>query len=389
MADAAMAYAANGYEVYFVTVEPEQEFFSGQGRETMMQLLTKAPNKVNIGSVKVGREFEFGTPAYVAYVYKKLLLANIPLGTPIILSDDSTVWAAAAALHQSYPLVGVLHADEPHYYHLAKQYKDIVDIFVCVSDRVSITVKERSPQINSGRVFVVPCGIQLPPVHKTNTQTGILQLVYVGRITDYQKRTSDLAKVAVALKNKNIPFYLNIIGDGLETKVELEKTVIAEGLQGQITFTGWLSQAKVHEYLCAADVMILMSDFEGMPIAMMEGLASGCGFVGTRVSGIEDYEYHPLAKDCFAVFAVGDIGGAVDKIQQVAAIAPGIRRVAARKLAEEQFSMATCLANYNNAIATIPGRKYSSVSNELPVTDLVKSRFTSMLRTAKMTIAKK
>jgi glycosyltransferase involved in cell wall biosynthesis len=355
----------------------------------MVQLLRKTPNNVHIASQKVGREFEFGTPNYNAYTYQKLILANVPPGTPIILSDDRTVWQAACSLRGTYPIVGVLHADEPHYYALAQKHHNEASIFVCVSARVSRLVKEKSPAIEPSRVFVVPCGIELPPVQKNYNSNATLQLVYVGRITEYQKRSGDLAKVAVLLRQKNIPFHLNIIGDGLETKVALQKTIKDEGLEGQVTFTGWLSQAKVAEYLNTSDVLVLTSDFEGMPIAMMEGLASGCGFVGTRVSGIEDYENHPLATDCFRVFEVGDIEGAVAKIQEVAARPVAARKAAARQLAEEQFSMDTCLANYNKAIATIPAKTYTATSASLSPVEVVKSRVTSGLRALKMSLGKK
>jgi len=106
-------------------------------------------------------------------------------------------------------------------------------------------------------------------------------------------------------------------------------------------------------YLSESDVLILTSDFEGMPIAMMEALATGCGVAGTRVSGIEDYEHHPLAADCLSVFTVGAIEDAVNKINMVAAVPKERRRWAARKLAESEFSMEVCLGKYLEVIEAI------------------------------------
>ena len=388
MADAAMAYANKGYEVYFATLDPVKEFFSGKKRETMLQLLQHA-GKVKVGSIKVGREFEFGTPEYCAYIYKKLILENIPQGVPIILSDDKTVWQAANALHNTYPIVGVLHSDEENYYYLAKKYTNQTDIFVSVSARVSQKVLAENPQIAPGRVFTIPCGIELPKMIPRRKSGDILNLVYVGRITDYQKRVSDLGDVALLLKKKNIPFLMNIIGDGLEPKVRLEQKIKDTGLEKEVSFLGWLSQAEVHNYLSSSDVLVLTSDFEGMPIAMMEGLAAGCGFTGTRVSGIEDYENHPLARDCFRVFEVGDIEDAVRKIQQVAAVPLQTRQQSARMLAESQFSMDSCLENYSKAIGTIPKREYTPGNNAISAASTIKSRLIATLRTLKMTILKK
>ncbi len=384
MADAAIAYANKGYCVYFVTVEPTITFFSGEGRETMLQLLTKTKNSVIIGSIKVGREFEFGTPEYREYIYKKSLLATVPTGVPVVLSDDKSVWAAAASLYATYPIVGVLHADENGYYDLARKYHETTDLLVSVSQRVQHTVQERCPDVHKNKLFIIPCGIHLPAVNQRTTQEDSLQLIYVGRVNDYQKRSGDLLKIAVSLREKNISFNLNIIGDGATYKSNLEKQFTDVGLNGSVTFRGWLSQVEVKDYLQKSDVMILPSDFEGMPIAMMEALASGCGFVGTRVSGIEDYENHELANNCFRVYEVGDIEDAVSKIQQVAAIPLVTRLIAARQLAESQFSMDTCLTKYDTAIAAVRKRDYVDKKVSISLIAVLKSKMIAMVRTLKM-----
>ncbi len=388
MADAALAYSKNKFEVYFVTVEPTISFFSGEGRETMLQLLRKTPSDIKIITAKAGRDFEFGLPDYVANIYKSLITENIPLGTPIILSDDGIVWQAAAALHKSYPLVGVLHADEPHYYQLAQKYKKEVDIFVCVSERINRVTAQQNPDLDKKRVFTIPCGIELPPPPGVGQANNVLSLVYVGRISEYQKRTGDILKIATQLKTDGINFKLNIIGDGGAYKTALVKSATEAGLDKQIAFKGWLSQAEVHQYLSSSDILLLASDFEGMPIAMMEGLASGCGFVGTRVSGIEDFEHHSLASSCFGTFDVGNIVEAVIKIKEIAAVPLPQRKKAARELAETQFSMEICIDKYKKAIGTIPTRPFEKTNFKLSGDVLLKSKFISTLRTLKMSLKK-
>jgi len=351
MADAAIGYAKRGMEVYFVTVEPAKEFFSAKGRETLLQLLSKEQNSVHILKVKAGSEFEFGTTEYRAYVYKKLL-AELPPGTPVILSDDIAVWEAATALHNSYPIVGVLHADEEQYYKLAEKYYKRVAALVCVSSRVNNTTRSRVPGFNSDHLYTIPCGINLPEISPGVPGNTIFRLVYVGRVSDYQKRTGDLVSICGLLVKNNVAFYLSIIGDG-EAKNQLENRFKENGLDRCVAFLGWLSQEQVGIHLSRSDVLILTSDFEGMPIAIMEALAAGCGVAGTRVSGIEDYELHPLAPDCLSVFTVGDIVDAVNKINKVAATPKGIRQQAARKLAEAEFSIQVCLEKYLKVIASI------------------------------------
>lgn len=385
MADAALAYAQKGYEVYFLALQPKETFFSGKGQETMLQLLAKEPNKVKIISQQVDKYFEFETPEAIVHTYMALLSKNLPIGTPIIVSDDENIWKSCTALHSMYPIVGVLHADDEAYYSKAEKYWKQVDVFVSVSNRITKTVHERYPQIPKECIHTVPCGISLPEAGHTAVDTTLVRLIYVGRIENRQKRTMDLAALAQALLQQQTPFHLTIIGDGGDDKTALQQKIAAEQLGSYITFAGWQQKTQVLQYMRDSDIMVLVSAFEGMPVAMMEALASGCAFVGTRVSGVEDYEQHPLAKDCFGVFAIGDVADAAQKIKILSQVPSSIRSQSARKLAEEQFSMDQCLSNYLKAMHAMPQRTYqASPVGNLPLLQVVKSKLLSKARYQKM-----
>lgn len=382
MADAAMAATAT-HEVYFVTVEPTVPFFSAGGRETLLQLITNS-DRIHRVSQPVGREFEFGEPQYREYIYSKLL-SKVPPGTPVILSDDHAVWEAATHHYETYPIVGVLHADEHHYYDLAVKHQQRVDLLACVSERIRTRTLELLPSFESTRVPVIPCGIHLPTPHFNTHRMPEIRLVYVGRISNYQKRTTDLVKISSRLAELGISFHLNIIGDGKEPRQELEEKVKEAGLQQHISFLGWLSQQQVAAQLSGSDVLILTSDFEGMPIAMMEGLAMGCGFVGTRVSGIEDIESHRHAADCLGIFEVGNIEEAVQHIQRVAAIPAQRRMLAARALAEAEFTMDVCLTRYYAAINALLIKPVAKTHiKSIPLSLHIKSRLLAVARTLRM-----
>jgi glycosyltransferase involved in cell wall biosynthesis len=382
MADASIIYSQQGHEIYFITVAPVKEFFSAKGKETLLQLLQKEPNKVKVLSEPAGYEFEFGTPAYRALIYKRLI-AKLPPGTPLILSDDHCVWEAATYMQGAYPIVGVMHADENFYYALAAKYHSRINVMACVSERVKETTLKSSPAFPQALVFTIPCGIHLQAVSQAEKGTETLQLVFAGRISAYQKRAADLVKIAVALTQKSVRFHLNIIGDG-DLKPILEAQIKDAGLQQHVSFTGWLSQKDVSGYLSGADILLLTSDFEGTPIAMMEAFAAGCGMVGTRVSGIEDYEHHALAADCLGVYPVGDIEEAVNKITQLAAVPGDVRRKAARELAELEFSMEVCLNKYNMAMDAITHKVQAAPLISMPYKQLAYSKALAIARYLKV-----
>jgi glycosyltransferase involved in cell wall biosynthesis len=78
---------------------------------------------------------------------------------------------------------------------------------------------------------------------------------------------------------------LVLVGSGpLET--ELRETVAALGLEANVLFAG--SRGDVPAILPAFDVFALSSRFEGLPIALLEAMASGRACVATRVGGIPE-----------------------------------------------------------------------------------------------------
>jgi len=388
MADAAVDAARTGYEVYFITVDPVRAFRSSGGRESMVSLLLPNRGLVHLITQRVGYEFEFGTDEYRANIYSALIENGVPLQTPVIVSDDKAVWLGSANIADKYPMVGVLHCDDPYYYEIGRKYSRQMSICVCVSERVRRTFKAQCPDFESVRLFAIPCGIHLPVFAPKSGNDGITRLTFIGRFRDTQKRAYDLVNIAAALHAQGYPFHLHIAGNDESSKVEFMASLKQQGVAHLVTFHGWLSASGVAELLSNTDVLLLTSNFEGTPLVMMEALAAGSGFAGTRVSGIEDYEHHQLAADCFSVFGVGDIEDAVTKIKAVAGIPAGSRQDAARKLAEQEFTMQVCLGRYFSALQAITPTKSIPYGPPATVMQKLYSRLIAVARATKVAMKK-
>ena len=63
--------------------------------------------------------------------------------------------------------------------------------------------------------------------------------------------------------------HLYLIGDGPE-KIVLENRVADYGLQNNVTFEGSVPNTEVYKYLAKANIFVLMSAIEGLPIALLE-----------------------------------------------------------------------------------------------------------------------
>jgi glycosyltransferase involved in cell wall biosynthesis len=98
-------------------------------------------------------------------------------------------------------------------------------------------------------------------------------LITVGRI-DRGKDPHLLLAAFAELCRERKDLRLVFVGDGAE-RAEAEARVASLGLADRVTFTGLLPPHSVAEHLNAADLFVLPSAYEGMPMSVLEAL--GCG----------------------------------------------------------------------------------------------------------------
>jgi L-malate glycosyltransferase len=100
-----------------------------------------------------------------------------------------------------------------------------------------------------------------------------------------QKRLDNFIQVAeeIAALHEKVSFIM--IGDGPEREKieELAKHLIANG---RIYFVGL--QQDVKPYFNITDIYLMTSDFEGLPIALLEAMSMACAPVSTGVGGIPE-----------------------------------------------------------------------------------------------------
>ena len=111
-----------------------------------------------------------------------------------------------------------------------------------------------------------------------------IEIVHVGRFFP-QKNHSCILSALALLKKRGISVRLHCCGDGplLEETKERSKAL---GLENQIVFEGIVED--VYPKLSQADLFILPSSWEGMPMSIIEAMGSGLPVVASRVGGIPD-----------------------------------------------------------------------------------------------------
>jgi len=113
---------------------------------------------------------------------------------------------------------------------------------------------------------------------------GVLRLVFVGRMS-IQKNPLFLAGVLARLRGMS--WRATFIGDG-PLRGELESSLREAGLAERCVFTGWLDNTSVKKHLDCADILLLPSLSEGLPVAALEAVARGVAVAGSDIPGLHD-----------------------------------------------------------------------------------------------------
>jgi glycosyltransferase involved in cell wall biosynthesis len=104
-----------------------------------------------------------------------------------------------------------------------------------------------------------------------------------------QKGHSYLIEAASSLVSEYLELHILFIGDG-DLSEELQAQTRAAGLDQHIHFLG--SRYDVPDLLAASDYFVLPSLWEGLPMALIEAMASGLPIVATDVSGTRQVLTH-------------------------------------------------------------------------------------------------
>jgi glycosyltransferase involved in cell wall biosynthesis len=147
-----------------------------------------------------------------------------------------------------------------------------------------------SDQAHWPRMHVVHCGVA-PALYDRaeKREDGPPTLLFVGRLAAIKGLAVLLEAIATLRAHRPdlAALRLVLVGDGPERSA-LEARAAALGLGAVVEFTGYLSQTAVAERLAQADVFVLPSFAEGVPVVLMEALASRTPVVATRVAGVAE-----------------------------------------------------------------------------------------------------
>ena len=139
------------------------------------------------------------------------------------------------------------------------------------------------------RTIAIPNGIRLEPFAAADAHPfaqRVPGIVMVARFSK-QKDHATLLRAVARLRERGLSPPVMFAGGGKALhRKPLEKLAVELGLDRQVRFLGVVRN--VPELLMSHQLAVLSTHYEGMPLALIEGMAAGCAVVGSAVPGVRE-----------------------------------------------------------------------------------------------------
>jgi glycosyltransferase involved in cell wall biosynthesis len=159
------------------------------------------------------------------------------------------------------------------------------DFVACISDFCRSQMMVFSPPDAWDKFEVVHCGVDPREFEQAHpVDDGTLKVICVGRLVP-EKGQTVLLRAARRVLDAGVDVRLTFVGDG-RARETVETEATKSGVD--VAFKGALDQDQLLAALLDADVFCLPSFAEGLPVVLMEAMASCVPVVTTRIAGVQE-----------------------------------------------------------------------------------------------------
>lgn len=181
--------------------------------------------------------------------------------------------------------VAMIQSDDIKVYNQVIRYASWIDVVVGVSLEICRKAKGalgNAKTLISYQPYGVPMGeeVSLP------VRTDVLRVLYLGRVCEEQKRVALMSRIMRQSLDYPFPIRWTIAGDG--DNLPKMRESFADRPQ-QVSFLGAIPYEQVPQLFARHDVYFLCSDYEGLPLSLLEAMGAGVvPVVSDLASGISE-----------------------------------------------------------------------------------------------------
>ncbi len=232
----------------------------------------------------------------------------------IIPNYDYLASAITPNLNSNVGVIGVLHSDDAEHYEHGYRLGRYWNRIVAVSGQIERRMLQLNPAFKE-RLRVLHCGVaplaDFDVAAKFPAEDEAIQIVFTGRFENYQKGIGRYVGLADRLARQGVKARLVMCGGG--SQFAAIKAAMASHIRaGRVELTSRIAVSGVRDILRRSHAFVLLSDFEGLPVAMLEAMDAGCvPIVYEMQSGIPEVlrsSYNGL------IVPQGDVGAVVEAI---------------------------------------------------------------------------
>lgn len=255
--------------------------------------------------------------------------------TVVVSTLGPTAFEVLRYLPRGIFRVGMAQSHEQGIYDMMRNYAPWMD----VAAMVSRTMKQKAESVTEfARTAYLPYGVPISPDGGPLARdfTRPLRILYLGRLQQAQKRVRLFPEILRQLCENGMPFHWTIAGAGPELGF-LEANLKSSSPTQTVSFAGPVRYADVPAMLKKHDIYLLASDYEGLPLSLLEAMGQGLVPVASDLeSGIREV----VDKTVGLLVPINDVSGYARAIihlhehrEEMAA-----KSKAARARVEQEFS---------------------------------------------------
>lgn len=192
------------------------------------------------------------------------------------LGHATVVHLHGAMFHDYYRGVGAFQRGQ-----IDRMFREAARVIVLGSVWRDFVAK--SFNLPNARILVLPNASAARPPRAPEAMPP--EILFLGRLGE-RKGVPVLVKALGLLATSAFDWRAVIAGDGdaAPYRAEVERL----GLGARVTFPGWLGESEAHAHLSRAALLVLPSEAEGLPMAVVEAFAWGVPVISTPVGSTPD-----------------------------------------------------------------------------------------------------
>ena len=164
------------------------------------------------------------------------------------------------------------------------------------------------------KLHVVPLGVDARgwTVAEFRENPVPFELVAAGRLVEI-KGIPLLLEAVADLRRRGRSVRLTLAGDGPD-RSSLEAMARELDLGDAVVFAGWMNQERLHELYLRSDAFVMSSFAEGVPVVLMEAMATGVPCIAPCINGIPELIRNEVDGLLFTASDVGELVAVIERM---------------------------------------------------------------------------